>query len=76
MKWINVCDDNYEPIDGQEYVVYLSDGGCALAAYNKQRGTFVEIHIGEEYDEGEVRFAALLTNPWVELKRGSNGKSE
>ena len=76
MKWINVCDDNYEPIDGQEYVVYLSDGGCVLAAYNKQRNTFVEIHIGEEYGEDDVKFVALLTNPWVELKNKSNDKSE
>ena len=73
MKWINVCDDDYNPIDGQEYVVYLSDGGCVLAAYNKQRKTYVEIHIGEEYDEDEVRFVALLTNPWVELKNECNG---
>lgn len=26
MEWINFCDGNYEPIDGREYVVYLSDG--------------------------------------------------
>lgn len=69
MEWINFCDGNYEPIDGQEYVVYLSDGGCILAAYNKQRKTYVEIHIGEEYNEDDVVFVALLTNPWVELKK-------
>lgn len=40
-----------------------------MAAYNKQRNTFVEIHIGEEYGEDDVKFVALLTNPWVELKK-------
>ena len=72
MKWINVCDDNYELIDGQEYVVYLSDGGCILGAYNKHRKSFIEIHIGEEYNESEVKFVAQLTNPWVELKNECN----
>lgn len=41
MKCTNICDDNYNPIDGQEYVVYLSDGGCVLSAYKKQRKTYV-----------------------------------
>lgn len=27
------------------------------------------IYIGEEYDENDAKFVALLTNPWVELKR-------
>ena len=72
MEWISVCDEKYNPIDGQEYVVYLSDGGCVLAAYNKQKNTFVEIHIGEEYSEDDVKFVALLTNPWVELKNENN----
>ena len=72
MEWISVCDEKYNPIDGQEYVVYLSDGGCVLAAYNKQKNTFVEIHIGEEYSEDDVKFVALLTKPWVELKNENN----
>ena len=72
MKWINICDDNYEPIDGQEYIVYMSDGGRIFGAYNERRKSFIEIHYGEEYSEDDVQFIALLTNPWVELKNEKN----
>lgn len=40
MKWINVCDDNYEPIDGQEYVVYLSDGGLCIGSIQQTKKYF------------------------------------
>ena len=36
MKWILVCDDDYEPIDGQNHVVYMSDEGCILAVSKRE----------------------------------------
>lgn len=72
MEWISKCSVRYNPEHGQEYIIYLNDGGTELASYNVVRKSYVQIHYGEEYQEEDVLFVALLTNPWVELKNESN----
>ena len=76
MEWISVCDEKYNPIHGHNYLVYMSDGGMILGAYNKYRKSFVEIRIGEEYSESNVTFISSLTNPWTELNTEEYDKSE
>lgn len=75
MEWINFCDGNYEPIYGRGYIICLNDGGMELASYNAARKTFVQIHYGQEYPEDDVRFVALITKPWSELKNEADGNT-
>lgn len=68
MKWVNTSEVDYNPIDGQKYVVYLSSGATLIAIYNKRIKSYIEVFVGEVYDEESVSFVIQLTNPWVELK--------
>ena len=75
MEWISDCDIQYNPEDGRDYIIYLDDGGTELASYNAARKTFVQIHDGQEFSEDDVRFVALITKPWSELKNDTYGNT-
>lgn len=75
MEWISDCDIQYNPKDGRDYIIYLDDGGMELASYNAARKTFVQIHCGQEFPEDDVRFVALITRPWSELKNDTYGNT-
>lgn len=75
MEWMSKCDIQYNPEDGRDYIIYLDDGGMESTSYNAARKTFVKIHYGQEYPEDDVRFVALITKPWSELKNEADGNT-
>lgn len=75
MEWTSKCSVRYNPEHGREYIIYLNDGGTELASYNVVRKSYVQIHDGQEYPEDDVRFVALITKPWSELKNEADGNT-